>query len=50
MARIKEEDKPIVEAARVDWSNQCKNFMSGGIPFKDETSKACYERHKRLGY
>jgi hypothetical protein len=44
--KITPEIKPIVEAARQDWNNQCKLFMHR-IPFRDKTAKDCFNRHLR---
>lgn len=41
------EEKRVIDEARSDWNNQCKLYMSGNVPFRDKTSKACYERHAR---
>lgn len=37
----------IIEAARVDWQEQCKKFLQG-ISFRDKSAKECLERHIKL--
>lgn len=43
----KEKKARIIDAARDDWNDQCKRFMSGNVPFRDKNSKECYNRHAR---
>lgn len=39
--------KQVKEEASADWNNQCKMFMSGKVPFRDKTARACYDRHAK---
>lgn len=47
MAKLTEIEKKISQIAGDDWNNQCRRFMSGHIPFRDKTAKACYLRHEK---
>jgi hypothetical protein len=49
LPKLSQEEKIIAEIARWDWNEQCKKFLQG-IPFRDKSAKACYERHKKDYY